>query len=76
MILVQVVFGMYHKIKCVCIISASHCMSQKTEKPVLSGQRIKARKRGELITFLLCVCVTVAYHVCGVLDSASAASAV
>jgi hypothetical protein len=23
------------------------CMSQKTEKPVLSGQRIKTRKRGE-----------------------------
>jgi len=26
-------------------------MSQKTEKPVLSGQRIKTRKRGELSHF-------------------------
>lgn len=27
-------------------ISAIYCMSQKIERPVLSGQRIKTRKRG------------------------------
>lgn len=28
------------------IISERYCMSQKIEKPILSGQRIKTRKRG------------------------------
>lgn len=28
-------------------VSAIYCMSQKVEKPVLSGQRIKTRKRGK-----------------------------
>jgi len=51
-----------------CVISASYCMSQKTEKPILSGQRIKTRKRGEL-NHVCTVFVQVAYRVvCGVLD--------
>jgi hypothetical protein len=53
MIVVQDVLGMCCKIKSLSIISASYCMSQKTEKPILSGQRIKTRKRGEFITVLL-----------------------
>jgi hypothetical protein len=55
-IIVKDVLRLYCKIKCLLVISASYCMSQKTEKPVLSGQRIKTRKRGESITFLLCSC--------------------
>lgn len=33
----------------VFFFSAIYCMSQKVEKPVLSGQRIKTRKRGNLL---------------------------
>jgi len=44
------------------VISASYCMSQKTEKPILSGQRIKTRKRGEL-NHVFTVFVQVAYRV-------------
>lgn len=29
------------------IFSERYCMSQKIEKPILSGQRIKTRKRGK-----------------------------
>ena len=69
MIVVQDVLGMCCKIKCLSVISASYCMSQKTEKPILSGQRIKTRKRGELITFLLCLYKwRIMLCVCGVLD--------
>lgn len=32
----------------ISLLSAIYCMSQKTERPVLSGQRIKTRKRGKI----------------------------
>ena len=32
----------------ISFFSRNFCMSQKVEKPVLSGQRIKTRKRGEI----------------------------
>jgi hypothetical protein len=57
---------LYCKIKCHFIVSASYCMSQKTEKPVLSGQRIKTRKRGELMVFLLYLYKVTSYCSCAV----------
>jgi hypothetical protein len=57
---------LYCKIKCHFIVSASYCMSQKTEKPVLSGQRIKTRKRGELWCFCSMYISNTSYSSCTV----------
>lgn len=39
--------------------SEGYCMSQKIEKPILSGQRIKTRKRGKKTTN---ICILKAYN--------------